>query len=407
MKSNGEPLSILGFGCMRLPQKKGSPGDGMIDEARATRQLMLAIDQGVNYIDTAMPYHMGTSEPFLGKALSDGYREKVKLATKLPHWSVEKPDDMTPLLKAQLNRLKTGHIDYYLLHALNGDSWDKLEAFGVCDFLSNAKKMGQIVNAGFSFHGSRSDFERIVDGFDWDFCQIQYNFLDEQNQAGTKGLKYAASRGLGVIVMEPLRGGLLARKAPPEISKIWDDAEEKRSEAEWALRWVWNHPEVTVVLSGMNEESHIGENIRIAGDAAPQSLPPAEIDLVRRAARQYHEMMKAGCTGCHYCMPCPSGVDIPTSFEIYNHLHMFKDAKWAKLNYLARVGGLLGSPRKASLCEDCGECEDACPQKLPIRDLLKDVASEMEGTLFNTKVWLFTKFMRVQNWRAIRSGSRS
>ena len=405
MRDNGDDLSILGFGCMRLPQKKGSPGDGMIDEPRAARQLKMAIDQGINYLDTAMPYHMGTSEPFLGKALSDGYREKVKLATKLPHWSVKASDDMGRLLSSQLKRLNTEQVDYYLVHALDGSSWERMQSLGVCEFLKDAKTRGLIANAGFSFHGSRNSFEKIIDSYDWDFCQIQYNFLDKQNQAGTKGLKYAASKGLGVIVMEPLRGGLLARQPPTEIAKIWDEAEQERSPSEWALRWIWNHPEVTVVLSGMNEESHIQENIRIAGNAHPGSLSEDDMDLVERVARQYRSMMKAGCTGCHYCMPCSSGVNIPTCFELFNHLHMFKDANWAKLNYIARVGGLFSAPGKASQCEECGECEKVCPQKLPISTLLKDVASEMEGPFFNTKVWAFKKFMQFKRWQAIRAGT--
>jgi predicted aldo/keto reductase-like oxidoreductase len=327
IKENGDDLSILGFGCMRLPQKKGCPGDGTIDEPRASRQLKMAIDQGVNYLDTAMPYHMGTSEPFLGKALSDGYRKKVKLATKLPHWSVKVSVDMDHLLSAQLKRLNTEQIDYYLVHALNGASWERIKTLGVCEFLNDVKTRGKIANAGFSFHGSRDAFKMIIDSYDWDFCQIQYNFLDERNQAGTKGLKYAGSKGLGVVVMEPLRGGLLARQPPSEIAGIWDEAEDDKSPAEWALRWVWNHPEVTVVLSGMNEEHHIEENIRIASNAHPDSLSDNEIALFKRVARQYRKMMKAGCTGCHYCMPCSSGVDIPTCFELYNHMHMFKDAR--------------------------------------------------------------------------------
>lgn len=400
IKKNGDKLSVLGFGCMRLPQKKGIPGDGIIDEARATKQLQTAIDRGVNYFDTAMPYHMGASEPFLGKVLTGGYREKIKIATKLPHWSVNMPKDMDSLLKSQLKRLNTGQVDYYLVHGLDGTSWEKMEKLGVCEFLDRSKVNGLIANAGFSFHGNRESFEKIVDSYDWDFCQIQYNYLDQQNQAGTKGLKYAASKGLGVIVMEPLRGGLLGRKTPPEITKIWKEAEKQRTPAEWGLRWVWNHPEVTVVLSGMNEESHIEENIDISSNATPNSLSEDEMKLIKRVAHQYRSLMKAGCTGCHYCMPCASGVNIPTCFELYNHLHMFGDANWVKLNYIARVGGLFASPHKASQCEQCGECEDACPQKLPIQDLLKEVAAEMEGPFFDTKVWAFKKFMQVKNWRA-------
>jgi hypothetical protein len=403
MRKNSDDLSILGFGCMRLPQKSGSPGDGKIDEPRASRQIKMAIEQGVNYFDTAMTYHMGTSEQFLGKALSGGFRKKVKLATKLPHWWVEIPDDMVHLLDSQLKRLNTDQIDYYLVHALDGISWERMQKLGVREFLDCSKARGQIANVGFSFHGGIDEFETIIDSYDWDFCQIQYNFLDERNQAGTKGLKYAASKDLGVVVMGPLRGGLLARHQPFEISRIWDEAENKKSPAEWALRWLWNHPEITVVLSGMNEESHIEENIRIATNAYPQSLSDKEIILVKRVASQYRSMMKAGCTGCQYCMPCSSGVNIPLCFELYNHLHMFNDQNWAKLSYIARVGGIFHGSGIASQCKGCGECEKVCPQKLPIRKLLNEVALEMEGPFFNLKLWAIKKFMQFKKWQAIKN----
>ena len=280
MPGNGDELSILGFGCMRLAVKE----DGSIDEERATRQVRYAIDHGVNYVDSAWPYHMGQSEPFVGHALADGYRNKVKLATKLPSWLIESREDMDKYLNAQLVKLKTDHIDYYLVHTLVGDLWDTVEKLGVADFLDNAKVDGRIKNAGFSFHGAGTDFNRIVDAYDWDFCQIQYNFLDEKNQAGTAGLEYAATMGLGVIIMEPLRGGNLTKNVPPAIRAIWDEALVKRTAPEWALRWIWNHPEVTVVLSGMNDETHIQENLTVADQAYPNSLKDAELDLVKRVA---------------------------------------------------------------------------------------------------------------------------
>ncbi|MCP4713577.1 MAG: aldo/keto reductase, partial [Deltaproteobacteria bacterium] len=267
MPKNGDSLSILGFGTMRLPQK-GSK----IDEERATAQIRMAIDCGVNYIDAAMPYHGGACEPFLGRALQDGYRQKVKLATKLPHWDVQKREEMDLLLNLQLQNLQTVAIDYYLLHNLSLADWERLKDLGIVDFLDNAKKAGKIVNAGFSFHSGFDDFTAIIDNYDWDFCQIQYNYLDEQTQAGTKGLEYAADKGLGVIVMEPLRGGNLARKMPPAVEAIFDQAKTKRTPAEWSLRWIWNRPEVITVLSGLNEEAHIEENLRIAAEATPQSL---------------------------------------------------------------------------------------------------------------------------------------
>ncbi|MCG2794698.1 MAG: aldo/keto reductase [Actinomycetia bacterium] len=312
MKKTGDDLSVLGFGCMRFPERRGR-----IDEERATRQVRSAIDRGVNYLDTAFPYHMGASEPFLGRALSEGYRDRIKLATKLPPWSVKKREDMDRILGTQLGRLKTDHIDYYLVHGLGGKIWERMKRLGVIGFLERARDDGRIYHVGFSFHGKKDEFREIVDDYDWEFCQIQYNFLDEQHQAGREGLEYAAGKGLGVVVMEPLRGGNLAKKVPPEVQAIWDEAEVRRSAAEWALRWVWNHPDVTVVLSGMNDEDNIDENLRIADEADPESLSAEELELVGRAADAYRKLTRAGCTGCGYCMPCPAGVDIPFCFEAY------------------------------------------------------------------------------------------
>ena len=377
MPKNGDQLSILGFGCMRLPLGE----NGKIDEERAAKQVRHAIDQGVNYLDTAWPYHMGESEPFLGRALAKGYREKVKVATKLPSWLVENRDDMDRYLNAQLQKLSTGHIDYYLIHGLVGYLWDKVARLGVKAFLDQAKTDRRIINAGFSFHGSQEEFKRIVDGYDWDFCQIQYNFLDENNQAGTVGLEYAAEKGLGVIVMEPLRGGNLARKVPPAILKIWGLAKDKRTPSEWALRWVWDRPEVTVVLSGMNEEAHIEENLAIANRAYPKSLTAGELQLVEKAARKYRELMKSDCTGCGYCLPCPAGVDIPASFEAYNSLHMFGNAEESKFRYVLRLSGIIsgGNPGFASQCIQCGDCLEKCPQNQEIPKLLEAVVRELEG----------------------------
>lgn len=377
MPRNGDELSILGFGCMRLPM-----ADGQIDEERAAAQVRGAIDSGVNYIDTAWPYHAGESENFVGRVLKDGYREKVKLATKLPTYLIRTREDMDCFLNTQMEKLQTDHIDYYLLHTLNGQLWDRTEALGVKDFLDAAKDDGRIINAGFSFHGNPGDFPRIIDAYDWDFCQIQYNFLDEDYQAGTKGLEYAASKGLGVIVMEPLRGGNLGLpEAPEAIAEIWNEAEVKRAPVEWALRWVWNHPEVTLLLSGMNEEAHIGQNLAIADEALPGSLTEKELELVGRAATKYRELMKMGCTGCGYCMPCPAGVDIPGCFDVYNKMHLFGNVPEGQMSYVVKLSGILrkGVTNYASQCVECGECLKKCPQHLPIPDLLKDVVAELEG----------------------------
>lgn len=384
MPKNGDELSILGFGCMRLPM-----AEGKIDEARAIAQIRDAIDNGVNYLDTAWPYHGGESEPLLGLALKDGYRDRVKIATKLPSWLIDNREDMDRYLNAQLEKLKTDHIDYYLVHALEGSSWDKLEALGIREFLDQAKKDGRIVNAGFSFHGLAEDFKRIVDAYPWVFCQIQYNFLDQQFQAGTEGLKYAGSKNIGVVIMEPLRGGNLGLPTPPPaVAGLWNEAETKRSPVEWALRWVWNHPEVTVVLSGMNQEAHIEQNLAIAGVAHAGSLTKEELGLVDRVARKYKELMQVGCTGCAYCLPCPMGVKIPKCFDFFNKMHMFGNKDEAKFMYIAFNSGATShdEPGFASQCVACGECLEKCPQHIAIPEVLERVVDELEGPNFQTEV---------------------
>lgn len=340
-----------------------------------------AINNGVNYVDTAWPYHMGQSEPFLACALADGYREKVKIATKMPQWMVKSHVDMDHFLNAQLQKLNTDHIDYYLVHSLVGSSWKTIRDLGVAEFLDKAKADGRIVNAGFSYHGSGEDFKDVVDGYDWDFCQIQYNFLDENIQAGTKGLEYAASRGLGVVIMEPLRGGNLADPVPSEVIDIWNEAEIKRSPVQWAFRWVWNHPEITVVLSGMSEPNQVEENLKAAEDGFANSLNNKELKLVEKVADKYRELMKINCTGCRYCMPCPQGVDIPACFETYNNLFMFGGKDRLMMMYAAKLGGILrGADRNfASQCVQCGQCLNLCPQNLPISGMLEKVAEEFEG----------------------------
>lgn len=391
---NGDMLSILGFGCMRLPLK-----DGGIDEERAIRQIRHAIDRGVNYLDTAWPYHAGESERLLGKALRDGYREKVKIATKLPSWMIENREDMDRYLATQLEKLETDHIDYYLLHGINGASWDKIHGLGAPEFLDKAKEDGRIVNAGFSFHGLSDDFNRIVDACQWIFCQIQYNYLDLEYQAGAKGLKYAASKDIAVIVMEPLRGGNIGRpKPPPAIEAIWNEARLRRTPVEWALRWIWNHPEVTVVLSGMNDESHIDENLAIADTAHAGCLTGEELTLVDRVARKYQELMKVNCTGCGYCMPCPSNVMIPSCFEEYNKLHVFGGTEEVKFRYAFRMSGQLADGKSgfASQCTGCGSCLDKCPQHIKIPAVLAQVIAEMEDSALQERVAAAMRIFKVK-----------
>ena len=396
IKKTGDELSVLGFGAMRLPSN-----NGRTDEKRAIAQIRYAIDHGVNYIDTAMMY---MNETLIGEALEDGYRERVKIATKLPPMSVNNEEDLMNIFKVQLQNFNIDYIDYYMLHGLNRASWDKMLEFNALEFLDNLKKTGKIINAGFSFHGDKDTFKDIIDKYDWDFCMIQYNFLDEENQAGTEGLKYAASKGIAVIVMEPFRGGNLTSNVPPEIQAIWDTAEVKRSPAEWALRWVLNHPEVTCVLSGMNEEEHIKENLRIADEAQPNSLKPDELELICKVRDKYRELMKTGCTGCRYCMPCPSGVDIARCFEMYDSLQIFNVNKIQAQVMYALGLSVIGAdkPAFASKCIKCGKCEKHCPQELPIMELLDDVSDDMEGILTKIMPPIFKTFIAFQRFRTGR-----
>ena len=389
---NGDKLSVLGYGCMRLPVRMRS-----INEKLAEKQILYAMDQGVNYFDTAVPYHNGKSEPFLGKVLSkNGCREKVKIATKLPHWSANSKEEMDRILNEQLSKLKTDHIDYYLIHGLNGELWQTAKRNGVIEFMDDALKKGKIINAGFSFHGLAQEFNGIADDYDWTFCQIQYNYLDTQNQAGTAGLQYAASKDLAVIIMEPLRGGNLAKTPPSTVKDIWAKADQKKTPVAWSLGWIWNHPEVTVVLSGMNKDSHINENLVLAEKALPNSFSEKEIQLVEDAAAEFRRVMKVGCTGCQYCMPCPAGVNIPSCFECYNSKHAFKD-KAAQMMYLFQNGGLVtDKPTMASMCVQCEKCLEKCPQHLPIPDLLKDVHEDMEGFMTKPMIWLGKRVMKVR-----------
>jgi predicted aldo/keto reductase-like oxidoreductase len=369
MKNAAPDLSILGFGCMRLPQKE----NGEIDEETATGMLRYAIDHGVNYVDTAYPYHNGASEPFVGRALAGGYREKVHLATKLPSWLIKSREDMDKYLDEQLARLRTDVIDFYLVHGLNQTFWKNLSALGVTDFLTDAIADGRIRYAGFSFHDNTKLFKEIVKSYDWTFAQIQYNFMDEHYQAGTEGLKYAAKKGLGIVVMEPIRGGLLAKDLPG-ISAIWQEAKVQHPAAGWALRWVWNHPEVTVVLSGMSAPEQVRQNVAMAETGFADSLTKADLSLVKRVKKELENRILIPCTGCHYCTPCPHGVSIPECFEFYNRGHMYDDKEQTQQIYTMFLGGFFdGIPNYASLCEECGDCEEKCPQSLPIRENLKRV----------------------------------
>ncbi|WP_424354912.1 aldo/keto reductase [Methanobacterium sp. MBAC-LM] len=382
IEKNGDEISALGFGAMRLPTKTGR-----IDKESAKKLIYDSIDNGINFIDTAYPYHGGASESFLGEILQGEYREKVKLCTKMPSWFIKKYEDMEKYLEIQLEKLQTDYIDYYLIHSLGKGSFEKLKEIGVFEFLEDAKAKGKIKNIGFSFHDNVNSFKEIVDAYDWDACLIQYNYLDEQTQAGTEGLKYAHSKGIAVFIMEPLKGGLLAGKVPEKTLKIWDKSPVKRSPADWALRWVLDHPEVTCVISGMGDEEQIKENIKVANEALPNSLTEDELELYDDVKEVYEDLMAVDCTGCGYCMPCPKGVDIPRCFEIYNHKYMFNEGFRASFLYLGQLGGVMGGDEThAGLCTDCGKCVKACPQKIHIPERLGDVSKEIGGRGFKYKL---------------------
>jgi predicted aldo/keto reductase-like oxidoreductase len=340
----------------------------------------------------------------LGKILPKTDRKKIKIATKIPAYLVNSRADMEKTIKTQLERLNTDYIDFYLVHSLQDYlSWQKAKEKGMLEFLEDMKKQGVIRNIGFSYHGGNSDFKRLIDDYPWDFCQIQYNYIDENNQAGRDGLKYAYSKGVGVVVMEPLRGGSLVTRIPEEIKKIWDKAGAKRSYAEWALRWLWDQPEVSVVLSGLNDEAHIEENVRVACETAKNSLTQDELNLYREVKETFLRIMKVGCTGCGYCLPCPKGIDIPSYFSHYNSSHMFKGIQH-KVMYLTSTSGLMGGNKSyASLCADCGKCEKVCPQHLPIRKHLKEVAKDMEPLWSKPLLWIAGIFL---SFRSIKSAKK-
>ncbi len=375
----GERVSILGFGCMRLPVLEGRRE--CIDVPLATDMLHYAIDRGVNYVDTAFPYHgasfdsPGTSEAFVGGALAGGYREKVLLATKLPGWVIGSRGDMDEVLAGQMERLRTGQIDCYLIHGLNARSWAKLLDQGVLEFLDAAKADGRIRYAGFSFHDDPPAFVPIVDAYDWDFCQIQYNYMDVDYQAGRAGLEYAAGRGLAVIVMEPLKGGRLAGRAPEEVQTLWDEAPIERTPVEWALRFVWNDPRVSLLLSGMSAMDQVVANVEIAGRAEAGSLSPEDLALIEQVREAYRARIAVDCTECRYCLPCPQGIDIPLILSCLNNASLFDDFTAERATYQFELNA--GHTAPASACTECGQCEEACPQQIPVAEELAKAARSL------------------------------
>lgn len=385
-QKNNEALSILGFGCMRLPS----------DEAKSIKLIHDAIEKDVNYFDTAYIYGAGKNEILLGKALEGGYRKRVKIATKLPPYMVNSLNGAKKIFSTQLVRLKTNYIDYYLIHMLSDKSmFDKMVSLGVMEWLEEEKSKGTIKNIGFSFHGGKEDFELIVKAYNWDFCQIQYNYLDENNQATRSGLELAYKLRIPVIIMEPLRGGKLVNDLPQDVIKAFNSYENNRSPAEWALRWIWNHREVNVILSGMNSQEQLDENIKIASNAKENSLTREELEIFEEVKKIMQEKTKVPCTACGYCMPCPYGVNIPGCFSSYNEKYLIKDRNY-RWKYIQSLGAFSSKPAFASQCKECGKCEVHCPQKIQIRKELKTVSKEMEGPFFKPVVNVARKILKIK-----------
>jgi len=362
-------VSALGFGAMRLPVVGGDASK--IDEPEAVRMIRYAIDHGVNYVDTAFTYHGGNSEGLVGKALRDGYRERVRVATKMPTWLVKSERDMDKFLNKQLGRLKMRYVDYYLLHGLNRERWESLKKLEVCKWAEKKIQQGKVMHFGFSFHDQFDVFKDIIDSYDgWTFCQIQYNYLDSDYQAGTKGLKYAAAKGLAVVVMEPIAGGRLGMIPPSEVQAVFDSYLIKRTPAEWALQWVWNQPEVSVALSGMSNMKQVTENVESASHSGPNTLSPEDLELLNEAKEKYKELGFIGCTGCKYCSPCPEGIDIPQIISLYNEYYIKNMSEEVKKKYRESIK----RGNQAKQCAKCGKCEELCPQKLSIREVMTRAA---------------------------------
>lgn len=368
-------ISLLGFGCMRFQTNFGK-----IDMAKTEEQIMAAFHAGINYYDTAYVY--AGSEAAIGEIFEkNGIRNQIYIATKLPHYLIKSLEGLEKLFQEQLRRLRTDHIDYYLMHMLSDvATWNRLKALGIEQWLADKKASGAIRQVGFSYHGNTDMFCQLVDAYPWEFCQIQYNYMDEHTQAGRKGLHYAHEKGLPVIIMEPLRGGRLVNNLPEDAKKLFADYKESYTPAQWAFRWLYNQPEVTCVLSGMNTMEMLAENIETASATEIGSLGDSEEELLKNAVAAINARMKVGCTGCGYCLPCPKGVDIPGTFAAYNRRYC--DSKFYGLVDYVICTALRKESTAASNCMECGKCEIHCPQHIEIRKELKNAAKDMEGPLY-------------------------
>ena len=371
----GNPISILGFGCMRW-QRSG----GGIDLAEAEREVLTAIEGGVNYFDTAYIYP--GSESALGEILEKNrLRDKVFIATKLPHYLIRSAEGMEKLFQEQLSRLRTDHIDYYLMHMLSDvDTWGRMKALGIAAWLEEKKCLGQIRQVGFSYHGNSDMFCKLVDDYDWDFCQIQYNYMDENAQAGRRGLHHAAKKGLPVVIMEPLRGGKLVNNLPQESLDIFAAHNPRFAPVQWALKWLWDQPEVTCVLSGMNTVAMVEANLQTASDAQAGDLTEQDQAMLKQVVAAINAKMKVGCTGCGYCMPCPKHVDIPGTFADYNR--KYSEGRSSAFREHMMTTLMRKTQTSASNCVGCGKCEQHCPQHIAIRQELKNAKKELEGPLY-------------------------
>ena len=391
---NGKELSILGYGCLRFT-KKG----GVIDQKKAEEEMKAAIENGVNYFDTAYTYH--GSEVCLGKFLAKGYRDKVNIATKLPHYYIKTIEDMEKCFEEQLQRLQTDHIEYYLMHMLNDcRTWEKLVQIGIRDWIEEKKKSGVIRNIGFSYHGNSENFRALLDAYDWDFCQIQYNYLDEHSQAGRRGLEAAYKKGIPVIIMEPLRGGKLVNMLPKEAHEAIAKSDRGYTAAEWGLRWLWDQPGVTCVLSGMNSSEMVAENIRIASEMTVGQFTETDFQTIEEIRKAIRKKEKVGCTGCRYCMPCPKGVDIPGIFHYYNLSSIEKKSTTRK--EFARNMGLRKDSCMASQCIKCGKCEKHCPQHIAIREKLQEADRVLRPVPYKVGIEVARKIM--VNKRNLKKG---